>query len=44
MDKPTSFKYDNYEIYPAEEVLNYDPVFFKNHKIIAKNIQSIQPN
>ena len=41
MDKPTSFKYDNYEIYPAEEVLNYDPVFFKNHKIIAKNIRDI---
>ncbi len=39
--KPTAFKYEDYEIYPAEEVLNYDPVYFKNNKIISKNIRDM---
>ena len=37
--KPTFFKYEDFNVYPAEEVLNYDPVFFKNHKITSKNIR-----
>ena len=37
--KPTFFKYEDFNFYPAEEVLNYDPVFFKNHKITSKNIR-----
>ena len=33
MENPTSFKYKQFEVYSAKEVYNYDPVFFKNHKI-----------
>lgn len=40
MEKPTSFKYENFDVYPADEVYKYDPIFFKgiNLKSIKKSI------
>ena len=40
MEKPSSFKYEQYEIYSAEDVYNYDPVYFKgiNLKSFKKTI------
>jgi len=35
MDKPTSFKYEQFEVYSAKEVYNYDPVFFKGIKLTS---------
>lgn len=29
MSKPITFKYENYIVYNAEDVMNYDPIYFK---------------
>lgn len=29
ISKPTSFKYDEFDVYLAKDVYDYDPVFFK---------------